>query len=125
MDMKKLLDKVCNDYYTLKKNCSILNKVPTTFIFDEDLSVRKNKELAEEYNRLIDKEKQDCRESENSLHKEFRDDCIAAIINESSLTPIQAEIVFNYSYRLNHSEGKHAVASGLYELIEFAETLIK
>lgn len=120
-----------NDKY---RNGDYTNKMPSPYdlksysknhIFDEDKSVKWNKEQVE----LKNKEKHDAikkyREESYRLSSQLDEDIKKAIAKEYTFNEKQAEIVFIHAYQEHHSYGYGEIINCLYELCDIFEKFKK
>lgn len=121
--MDEILIKIKNRHYEPKVTYPKLKRLPLDYIFDEELSVKANKIMVEEFNQRI-------KEQKIAYHKEyaknktvFAEDCINAILRESKLSVSQAQVVYEYSYRDKFINGYHEVINKLKEVTKFMEHL--
>ena len=78
-------------------------KLPENHVFDEDLSVKRNRELVAEHNKKIDDHNTLVREKQAELDKKLAADVIEYIKEYYGLNDKQARIVESYVYREHHS----------------------
>jgi hypothetical protein len=75
MELIEIRDKYNAGYYTYS-HPEIPNKVREDHVFDEDLSVKRNRELAIEHNQKVDELRKEAREKQNMLHWQLTEDVI-------------------------------------------------
>lgn len=95
------------------------------YVYDEDKSVKWNKEHQKE---LTDKYINDFnifRSKSLDLENQFMDDLKLAIMNQFDLNIKNAELLANMSYDESHSEGLNVVLSTAIDLGELANSIIK
>jgi hypothetical protein len=99
------IDEIRNNYnrgeYTYRVD--IPNKVRPDHIFDEELSVRRNRELAQEHNDNVDQLQRDKNRKQRELSEQLTKDVIEYIMAYYSLTEKQARILENFVYDEHHS----------------------
>lgn len=78
-------------------------RLPADYIFDDELSVRRNRELVAEHNKKIDDYHKNKREKQAELDKELTNDVVAYIEEYYDLTEAQARIVEAFTYREKHA----------------------
>jgi hypothetical protein len=121
-DIRELYEK---GHYTYKYNITDVNikRLPEDYVFDEDLSVRRNRELVAEHNKKIDDYHKNKRERQAELDKKLTNDVVEYIKEYYELTDKQARIVESWVYR-----EKHAFMCDYFSYIdtfaEFADDLI-
>ena len=87
--------------YTYKTD--IPRKVKLDCIFDEELSVKRNRELVQEYNDNIDRLWRDKERIQNELNERLVYDIVVYIMENYTLTDRQAKIIENFVYQHYHS----------------------
>jgi hypothetical protein len=87
--------------YTCKVN--IPAKVKPDHIFDEELSVRRNRELAMEHNDNVDQMRRDKSRIQSELDQQLTDDVVEYIKEYYELDDRQARIVEGWVYREKHA----------------------
>ena len=90
-----------NGVYTYKVD--IPNKVKPDHVFDEELSVRRNRELAQAHNDNVDQLQRDKNRRQRELNEQLTSDVVEYIIAYYSLTEKQARILENFVYDRHHS----------------------
>lgn len=99
------IDEIKNSYnrgeYTYKVD--IPKKVKPDHIFDEELSVRRNRELAQEHNDNVDQMQRDKNRKQRELDEQFTNDVVEYIMAFYNLTEKQARILENFVYQEHHS----------------------
>lgn len=78
---------------------------PDTYIFDEDRTVRWNKEKAKEENQKREEALAEHRASVREGENAFRADAISLAMEEYGLNETQAQMVFSMAYEHGHSAG--------------------
>jgi hypothetical protein len=87
--------------YTYKAD--IPKKVKPDHVFDEELSVKRNRELAQEHNDNVDRLWRDKTRIQGELDKKLTYDVVVYIMEYYGLTEHQAKIVENFVYQHHHS----------------------
>ena len=87
--------------YTYK--AEIPKKVKPDHVFDEELSVKRNRELAKEHNDNVAFMRKDKIRIQGELHKQLTCDVVAYIMENYGLTERQAQLVENFTYQEKHS----------------------
>lgn len=103
-----------------------LKRVPGNYIFDEDKSVKWNKEQVAINNENYRKEVARLNTEKNKRRDSILEDIYKAIQHEvgHSITRKQAQAVWNYAYEQGHSFGFNSILNCLYEIMELAEVLL-
>ena len=73
-------------------------KVKADHVFDENLSVKKNREMAMEHNKMVDDMQAECLSKRMALAKQLRDDVADYIVEYYRINQAQAEIIERYVY---------------------------
>jgi hypothetical protein len=87
--------------YTYKK--TIPAKVRLDHVFDDELSVKRNRELVQEHNNKVDRLQRDKTKRQTELNEQLTNDVVEYIMAYYSLTEEQAKIVENFVYQHYHS----------------------
>lgn len=85
------------------KHPEILHKVGTDFVFDENLSVKRNRELVVEHNQKVDEIRKKVHKKQNQLNQQFTEDIVNYITASYNLNEAQARIVERFVYGEHHS----------------------
>lgn len=101
LDISEILANYNNGVYTYKVD--IPSKVKLDHIFDEELSVKRNRELAQEHNDTVDRLWQNKNRIQGELNERLTYDIIVYIMENYNLTEQQAKIVENFVYQQYHS----------------------
>lgn len=110
----------------MTRNGEFENKVPypnTSFlkegdVFDEEKSVRWNKEQVTIYNDGIKNQRKEYKRGETEAHKLFTNSLISAIMNDTGLSLEKAEIIYEKAYSDGHSGGYEDIISYAVELCD-------
>ena len=78
-------------------------KVASNHVFDENLSVKKNREMAAEHNENVQRLQKEKMLKNNELNLQMRKDVVDYIVNSYLLNQKQAEIVESYVYTEKHA----------------------
>lgn len=81
----------------------IPSKVIDNYIFDEELSVKRNREMVKEWNDKVANLQMEKRRKNNELSKKLTEDVIAYLMGEYDFSHRQAELVERYVYNEKHS----------------------
>jgi hypothetical protein len=101
MDISEIRKKWDNGDYTYKTD--IPKKVSEDHIFDEELSVRRNRELAKEHNQKVVELRAELQKQQNLLYQQLTDDIIKYIQENYNLNEMQARKVERFVYQEYHS----------------------
>lgn len=101
MDIVEIREKYDNGYYDY---CiSIPRKVKEGYVFDENLSVKRNREMVAEHNQKIDDMLKEKRNNQAKLNKQLTDDVVTYIVDSYNISEEQARIVEKFVYMEKHS----------------------
>ena len=89
--------------YTAAKPEGPDQKLPDNYIFDEDLSVRKNREMVADHNQKVAELKALRQKNQALLDKQLADDVVAYITEYYDLTEYQARTVERWVYTEKHA----------------------
>lgn len=82
-------------------------KIPATltssYVFDENLTIKENKRMIEEHNAKVDALKKEKFEKNAALARQLTQDVIDYLVGEYGFTPKQAQKIQNYIYTEKHS----------------------
>ena len=101
-DIRELYEK---GHYTYKdtENAGAIHKLPEDYVFDEELSVKRNREMVIEHNHKVDEIRTRRRQKQGELDKELKEDVITYIKENYDLTDQQARTVESWVYREHHA----------------------
>ena len=108
------IEKHFNTYHSISRN-----KMPEDYIWDEDITVRQNRERTIEYNKEIDAEIDRCMEAYSEANKALRESIIDYIISDCKIkcSRAQAEIIWKYC-EIQHEDEPHNYLDDVIELFE-------
>lgn len=122
MEITEIRKKYDAGDYTYK-HPEILHKVGADYVFDENLSVKRNHELVVEHNQKVDELRKEARKKQNQLNQQLTEDVVDYITDSYNLNEMQARIVEHFTYN-----EKHAFMCDYFSYIdifaEFADQLI-
>lgn len=99
------IDEISKKYNKGDYTCNMF--IPQTLgenhVFDENLSVKQNREMVREHNEKVIAMHKEKREKNNELFLKMRNEVIQYIVHTYGLSREQASIVENYVYIENHS----------------------
>jgi hypothetical protein len=78
-------------------------RLPEDYVFDENLSVKRNREMVKEHNDEVERFKLIKREKQAELDRQLTEDVVAYIKEYYDLTEGQARLVEMFVYREHHS----------------------
>lgn len=98
-------------------------KLLADYIFDEELSVKRNRELVIEHNQKSDEISRANKAGQAALYKQLRDDIIEYLKDSYGFTDRQAQIIESFTYVEKHSF-MCDYFSGIDTFAEFAEQVL-
>lgn len=101
MDIEEIRTKYNKGDY--KYTVDIPAKVPLYHVFDEELSVKRNRELAEDHNAKVDAIVAEKHENQKRLNEQFTYDVIDYLVNNCELNLRQARIIESFTFQEHHA----------------------
>ena len=101
MDIEEIRAKYYNGDYKCTEN--IPAKVPLYHVFDEELSVKRNRELAEQHNATVDNIMAEKEEKQKKLDEQFTKDVLEYLVNDCGLNLRQARVIESFTFQEHHS----------------------
>ena len=101
MNITEIREKYNNGDYTYKAD--IPKKVWDDHIFDEELSVKRNRELAIEHNQKVNELRIEARNKQLELDQQFTADIVGYIQEEYGFNEFQAREIEHFVYEEHHS----------------------
>ena len=122
MDINEIQDAYWNGDYNYKMQIPEL--VSYLHIFDENLSVKRNREMAMEHNQMVYAMQKEKQIKSNELHCKLASDVAEYIANTYDMNEDQARIVERYVYNREHSFMSDYFAA-IDEVAEMVESVLK
>lgn len=99
------IDEIRVKYNKGEYSCSgsIPKKLPESHVFDEELSVKRNRELVVEHNNNVDQMWRDRNKKQAELYNQLTDDIVEYIMAYYDLIEKQARTVANFVYQEHHA----------------------
>ena len=122
MDISEIRNKWYNGFYYSK--IAVPVKVRSDHVFDENLSVKRNREMAAEHNEKAEAIKKASLAEQAELYNQFTNDVVAYIVDSYDISEEQARIVEGFVYTHKH----HAMCdyfSFIDEAAEMAERVVE
>ena len=94
-EIKKIYD--CGGYFS---HMPIPKKVPADYIFDENISVKRNRDMVQKHNENVQKLKEEKRGQNNILAKNMSTDVVNYLVGEYGFKKTQAEKLENFIYNI-------------------------
>lgn len=117
----EFLKKIENGEYDVNRSQIVtLHKVSKGHIFDEDLSVKRNKELVEENNEAYINQCKEYNTKRHELNSQLYVDAVSVLVHEYGVSTEKASVIYDYAYRESHSAGMQEVfqtADELFDLV--------
>lgn len=123
MDIREIRDAYNNGKYSAPSE-DLLRQLPIDYIFDEELSVRRNREMVEEHNNKVKEQSQRRYMSQVELSNKLTEDIVNYIKENYELTDSQGRLVEQFAYREYHSS-MCDYFDNIDTFAYFAEVLIK
>lgn len=98
--------------------------LPNDFIFDENQSVKWNKQKVQQHNELAQQAKKIYRDKINEIDRWFSQQVQEAIQNEIHVSEKVASIIFNQAYEDGHANGYHEVVLYAQRYCEFIQSIL-
>lgn len=83
--------------------CDIPSKVKDGHVFDENLSVKRNREMVQEWNENVDKLTKEHRARQGALYQKFTNDVVNYLMSVYRFNELQARKIEGYVYAEKHS----------------------
>lgn len=118
------LDKYSEYWHQAEKARMEAKTYTDTFIFDENLTVKQNRLMAEEEKDRCLKEKKAAETEMKKLLATVEQAIIGYVQGEYNLNDKQAKLIFDRAYDIGHSEGYEEVLSYADDYGDFAKKLL-
>ncbi|AEO93538.1 gp279 [Bacillus phage G] len=123
MSLQSVLEDYRNDKYkNTMPSPYDLQRYSANHVFDEDKSVKWNKEQVVLKNKERTDKREEYRKESNRLENQLREDISNAIAEEYGFNKEQADIILGYAYERHHSSGYYEVINSLGELCDVFES---
>ena len=104
LDIREIRKRFEEGYYTYKLPDEIsLKTLPVEYVFDENLSVKRNREMVLEWNNRVKEQKLLKAEGQANLNKQLTQDVVNYIHENFNLSVEQAKVVEAFVYSEHHS----------------------
>lgn len=131
--MKPINELTFDDMYQMERDGEFENKVPypktapvlAVHTFDENQSVRWNREKAEAHNAEIKNQHDAYKKGVGEAFNFFYDCLVAAIMQDTGLVKEKSQKIYNKAYEDGHSGGFSEVISHASELCDFVTDILK
>ena len=105
MDFERVLEKVKNNEYKCHDDYIVVAKFESSHIFDENMSVKWNREEVERQNKKIDRARYQHNKNIQNCFENFHNDLVDAIIEEYGFNKQEADKIVAIAYEREHSYG--------------------
>ena len=113
-EIKRVYD--CGGYFS---HMTIPKKLPANHIFDENISVKRNRDMVQKHNENVQKLKEEKRKQNHILAKKVSADVVDYLVGEYGFEKSQAEKLEDFVYNKCHSHMPDYFA----EIDEFADVV--
>lgn len=120
-----IYDAVRNEYYKSKVPYPKREKYAENHIFDENMSVKWNREEVARRNQAYKNALTEYYKGEQEANKKFREDLIQAIMNDTGFSYEKAEMIYGRAYDRGHSSGYYDVITYASEIADFIYDFIR
>lgn len=100
LDLTEIQQRYNSGYYTYKSKTPVFYK--EGHIFDENLSVKRNREMVKEANDKARSEQKFAQNEQANLDKLFKDNCVDYLVHIYNFKRSTAEYIYNYCYGEKH-----------------------
>ena len=101
MDITEIRDKYKNRGYSYE--VKIPKRLAEDYIFDENLTVKRNREMVAEHNQKVNNIREEAMRKQNELYQQLTEDVVTYIYINYNLSVPQARKVESYVYDQYHS----------------------
>lgn len=101
MDISEIRERYDNGYYRCK--IEVPFTVSTDHVFDENLSVKRNREMAAEHNLKVKDMIKEKKNKQAELYHQLTNDVVTYIVDSYDLNEEQARIIERFVYAEKHS----------------------
>ena len=101
MDIYDIKNDYNNGCYTC--HMDIPARVKENYVFDENLSVKRNREMVMEHNQKVEDMKKEKQSKQAELYRQLTDDVVDYIVDSYDISEAQARIVERFAYAEKHS----------------------
>lgn len=101
MDISEIRERYNNGCYNYQME--IPSKVFDNHVFDENLSVKRNREMVAEHNQKVEDMKKEKSRKQAELYKQLTNDVVEYIVDSYDMSEEQARIVERFVYAEKHS----------------------
>lgn len=121
MDIREIIEKYRNGDYS--HHIKYGNKVAENYVFDEELSVRRNREMVAEHNARVTAERNEAYAKQAELIKKLAKDIRCYITENYAITYQQATKIERFCYEAKHSD-MYDYFSYIDTIADFVESIV-
>ena len=121
MDIREIVEKYRNGDYSHNVRCGI--KLSSDHVFDEGLTVKRNREMVKEYNDKIDAEKKEAYAKQAELNKKLAEDVTCYITENYSVNSQVARKIERFCYEHWHYD-TYDYLSQIDTIADFIESIL-
>lgn len=112
------------DFFSKHPDSDSIKLLQDTYIFDENQSVKWNRQRVQEHNELAKTIKKDYWNKMNDIDTWFNQQVRKSIQNEIHVSEKVAGIIFNQAYEDGHANGYHEVVLYAQRYCEFIQSIL-
>lgn len=125
MAFEDILDTMRNpDFFPSYPKGDSVKLLQNTYIFDENQSVKWNRQKVQEHNQLAKTIKEDYWNKMNDIDTWFNQQVQQSIQNEIHVSEKVADIIFNQAWEDGHANGYHEVVLYAQRYCEFIQSIL-
>lgn len=124
MDYDTIRGKINRDEYRSKVEYPTEKRVSESHVFNEEKSVKWNREEVERYNNAIYEQKMACHNSERAGYEEFTSDITSYLFYAYGFNAAMASKIYSKAYDRGHSSGYNNILEYVDEYADFAKDMI-
>ena len=125
LSYQDIYDALEKGYYNPDAQRPKFEKYAENHIFDENMSVKWNREEAVRRNQAYKDALNAYYAIQNEKDREFQEDLILAIMNDTNFPRAKAKMIFSKAYDTGHIGGYYEVVSDAMELADFVYDFIR
>lgn len=130
MNFEQITRNLNNDVYeNVKEYPSTLNakykKLKPDYVFDENLSVKENREMVKKHNEEIQNYTIEYYKETERVRELFHNDVVQALQDVYSFNKETSEKIYSKAYSDEHSSGRYAVSIRAEEYADFLEEVLQ
>lgn len=125
LSYQDIYDALGEGYYSSNAQMPKFERYAENHIFNEKKSVKWNREEVARRNQAYKDALNAYYAIQNEKDKEFQEDLILAIMNDTNFPRTKAEMIFNKAYDRGHSAGYYEVISYAMEIADFVYDFIR